>query len=453
MNCLICCESFTDYQRKPIRCLNCNNVACSKCCERFLVDSSTEAKCMTCNQAWGTVFLHANFSKAFIKRYRDHRVQILWGQQIYQLPIASEWLANRKNSDEAQKEYLKKYATITEIRAELGQLKYQRSPEITMKRKSFNKTRRELLNETELLHRKKWKHEYKCREIVRNFTNDTESNGSQRVVRQRPCITQDCKGFLDSEGSCPVCAKITCLECNTHKTDDNHECLASDIETWNDLKKTTRPCPSCNTRIFKISGCDQMFCIQCNTAFSWTRGTIETGAIHNPHYFQWLFRQGENATVPNEIVPNEIVCNEDTLPLVNDISHLCETDDERTKILEIYRNLQHFRYVTMNRYRTSPLKHRTQIFKNLLQYLKNEGNAPKNFEHSIQRYETDNEIFEILNSYRRLQTHLFRSFSTSNLTTGELMQQYTECQDYYKNVISETAKIYKRTLNVQVIFN
>ena len=448
MECLICCEPYTKKQRKPVRCLNCNHEACLKCSERFILDASTEAKCMNCNAAWGTVFLHANFSQAFIKRYRQHRVQILWGQQLYQLPIASEWLANQKIYKENELECLKKKAAITEIREELCQLKHQRSREITMKRKRLKEIKRELMNEADVLSEKRWNSEYHCRRIFRDFTNETDTRDSRRV-RQRPCITQDCKGFLDSEGSCPVCAKITCLNCNTEKTDQNHQCSESDIETWNDLKKTTRPCPNCNTRIFKISGCDQMFCIQCNTAFSWTRGTIATGAIHNPHYFEWLYRQRDDANV---IVPNQLDCNEDSLPCINIILRNCQTDEDRTMIGECYRKLQHFRYVTINRYRTSPVTHRSQIFNYLLKYLQNQKNVAKQFEHSIRRFETNNEIFDILNSYRRLQVHLFRSFSTSNISVEDFHVQYNDCRNYYKQVLQETAKIYKRTLNTQVIF-
>lgn len=38
-----------------------------------------------------------------------------------------------------------------------------------------------------------------------------------------------------------------------------------------------------------LRNCSQMFCTQCNTPFDWTTGKkITTGAIHNPHYFEYL---------------------------------------------------------------------------------------------------------------------------------------------------------------------
>lgn len=43
--------------------------------------------------------------------------------------------------------------------------------------------------------------------------------------------------------------------------------------------------------------CDQMFCVECHTAFSWQTGAVVNGVIHNPHYYEFLRNQG-NGTAP-----------------------------------------------------------------------------------------------------------------------------------------------------------
>ena len=64
------------------------------------------------------------------------------------------------------------------------------------------------------------------------------------------------------------------------------------------IKKSTKNCPKCAVPIYKISGCDQMYCTECHIAFSWRTGEIDNGTIHNPHYFQY---QREIANTLNEI--------------------------------------------------------------------------------------------------------------------------------------------------------
>jgi hypothetical protein len=52
-----------------------------------------------------------------------------------------------------------------------------------------------------------------------------------------------------------------------------------------------------------VKNCDQMWCTQCHTAFSWRTGQIQRN-VHNPHYFEWMRRTG--GEVPRN--PNDVPC-------------------------------------------------------------------------------------------------------------------------------------------------
>jgi|TARA_R110000803_G_scaffold60047_1_gene119120 hypothetical protein len=47
-----------------------------------------------------------------------------------------------------------------------------------------------------------------------------------------------------------------------------------------------------------------MWCTQCYTAFDWRTGHIETGRIHNPHYFEFKKRTREHGDIPCGGRPN-----------------------------------------------------------------------------------------------------------------------------------------------------
>jgi len=68
-----------------------------------------------------------------------------------------------------------------------------------------------------------------------------------------------------------------------------------------------------------VKNCDQMFCTGCHTAFSWKSGQIETGHIHNPHYWEYLQNQGRdvdgvrNMMGMNVIPQNQCLTLDDTI--------------------------------------------------------------------------------------------------------------------------------------------
>ena len=113
----------------------------------------------------------------------------------------------------------------------------------------------------------------------------------QKFIRK--CSNEECNGFLSSKWKCSLCSTWTCSECNinvgTFENKQAHVCNVDDVETAKLLKSDSRSCPKCFVLIFKISGCNQMFCTNCKTAFCWRTGEIYHGtSIHNPHYFEYM---------------------------------------------------------------------------------------------------------------------------------------------------------------------
>ena len=77
-----------------------------------------------------------------------------------------------------------------------------------------------------------------------------------------------------------------------------------------------------------VRNCDQMFCVSCHTAFSWDRGTIEKGVIHNPHFYQW--QKTVQATAVTQI-PAVDLCNENYFPSISDLSVYQKSYDSYTE--------------------------------------------------------------------------------------------------------------------------
>ena len=128
---------------------------------------------------------------------------------------------------------------------------------------------------------------------INKITNtEDKKEKSERTEVVRPCPKEDCRGFL-KKWECGLCETKVCNKCLIIKKNKDHECKQEDIETANLLKdKDTKNCPSCGTYISKVTGCDQMWCPNCRCAFSWTTLKIETGIIHNPHYYEWKRNNG-----------------------------------------------------------------------------------------------------------------------------------------------------------------
>lgn len=115
------------------------------------------------------------------------------------------------------------------------------------------------------------------------------------------CSRDACEGFVGTNWKCGLCDVQFCKECGEPQdADSQHLCNPETRSTHIALRKEAKPCPKCAAMISKIDGCDQMWCTQCQTAFSWRTGQIETSHVHNPHYFQWM-RQNGGAPAPRPV--------------------------------------------------------------------------------------------------------------------------------------------------------
>ena len=251
-DCNICAE--TRPCDKMIKCPFCDFESCVSCVETFLMGIlDTEPRCMNniCKKIWSGEFLASSTSHNFHNnKYRKRRAQLLLEREKSMLPGTQELVQQEK------------------LRLEIDEKIADIKNENAMYRLLIRKNKEEI---DRLLHK----------------TNFPEK--SRKKVFTRSCPVKECRGFLSTSFKCGTCLTYSCKSCHlpkSSKEDEEHKCDPDLVKTVELIESDTKQCPGCATPIYKISGCDQMYCVTCHTPFSWTSGKIETGVIHNPHYYQ-----------------------------------------------------------------------------------------------------------------------------------------------------------------------
>ena len=266
--CQICDEKLNKSTHMPIKCQYCNFEACRTCCETYATNEPT-VKCMngSCGREWTRKFIRDVFTLVFINGpLKTHREQLLFDRERALLPATQPIIEGKIACAKLDKD-------IDEIRKEVSKLQRQITDLHTQKTAISANPRR----------------------------------GIERAAFVRACPDEDCRGFLSSQWKCGICEKWACPECHLIKgytRDAEHTCNPDDVATAQLLANDTKPCPKCATGIFKIDGCDQMWCTQCHTAFSWRTGAIQNN-IHNPHYYEWLRRTNGGEAPRN---PGDVPC-------------------------------------------------------------------------------------------------------------------------------------------------
>jgi hypothetical protein len=187
-------------------------------------------------------------------------------------------------------------------------------------------------------------------------------NNIKTVRREfvRKCPGNDCNGYLSTALKCKICSSVCCSECREIKDKDTteHVCDPGIVVNIKAMEKDTKPCPGCSSLIHKIDGCNQIWCVLCNTAFDWASLRIETGQIHNPHYFEYLRRGG--GEVPRN--PDDVRCGQELTN--NFISRLQNASKHKSwgpLLMQCVREVQHIRFVEIRRVTVQPDTFNTHI--------------------------------------------------------------------------------------------
>jgi len=179
------------------------------------------------------------------------------------------------------------------------------------------------------------------------------------------CPQSVCEGFLSEDYKCGLCTVEVCSDCHVPKL-GAHACDPATVETIKQIRKEARSCPSCTALISKIDGCDQMWCTQCKTAFSWRTGQIETRVIHNPHYFQFMRESGQ--AMPRRYNPG-FGC-EAVHGIVDTLQALRTRFENKEPILiqmmNYYRHVLHTREVDLLRHRREAADYTQQEWRRVL---------------------------------------------------------------------------------------
>lgn len=381
MNCIICDEKINKLNHKIISCPYCSFEACRTCCEKYILDHNTP-KCMnnSCDKEWTRNQMVSMFTKTFMSNeWKKHNEDILFDKEQALLPATQIIVEDIIRKEKINIEIMKINRKINELRIQQDNL-----------RSTIN---------------------------INNIENE-------KKVFVRACPDEICRGFLSTQWKCGLCEKYSCPECHVVKGIDRnipHECDANELATAKLLDKDTKCCPKCSTGIFKIDGCDQMWCTICHTAFSWKTSKIET-KIHNPHFYEW---HRQNGTLNRN--PGDVPCGQEIdHHMNNDFFHILRIKegiskkDTNTllpenaniiynKLVFIIPRMIHLRYYDMPRYRMNQVQNNLDL---RIKFMRNMIDKEK-FKIIIQKqnklFQKNHEIYQLLEVFNTTVTDiLFR---------------------------------------------
>ncbi len=478
--CMICCETYNKSLRTKVKCNSseCDFEACKSCIRQYLMNTTNDIHCMNCKKAWDQSFVVLNLNRSWVvNTYRPRRTQLLFERNISKtqevMPEVENYMEIKRIREKNRpliKALQDKKTSVYQERSKIRSEMYKRQDEI---RREMNRKIKEI---TEEYNGQLIEYHQELDNIQDNIQILQSETGIEKKERSKfvmPCQHSDCKGFLSSAYKCGLCAHFTCSKCLKvlgETKDENHVCNEDDIKTAEYIKSTTRPCPKCGERIHKTSGCNQMWCIECHCAFDWNTGKIETGTVHNPHYFQFLRNNTNGGAIPRQpgddpcadygpyirtcnIAVMEHILDKDEYIQPDIDTELTEEQKKKIKIatwgdclLQFVQTISHIQYAEMAQIRA---RHEEceNVQRHLIQYITKETDE-KTFKSYIEEKDKNrqkyNDQLYILDLIVNVGKDIIRSIF-KELVDNNMNMTMQEVKEKIKKIsINEIYEIYKK---------
>lgn len=258
MSCPICTLKFTKSKRKSCSCPSCKFVSCKECVFKYFESKKTiNVNCLqsTCTFEYNYYDVINIFGKVRTNRlykeilFEEERICIEKSKNLYLTQLKEKQIKSCK--------------TIME-------------KIITLQKETF-----ENIDVIKI----------DLRSGMKKLSEEIEEIKKNKKVQL--CIEEKCNGLYKAQEdgkflSCISCNTKACNKCSAKILDinlDTHECDINTIKNMEYILTNTKECPCCFKKIYKIEGCNQMFCTLCKTKFMWdSLRIITTKNYHNTHF-------------------------------------------------------------------------------------------------------------------------------------------------------------------------
>jgi hypothetical protein len=324
MECSVCLGNFDIIDA----CSKCEVRTCIKCMKHLLLTSLQHPCCHGCELPITRVDLVLKINKSFVfGPLKQHIEDLLWdAEQPRLITLQQIYTGMLGTMDEVkdliiQLRTLPSYMTKTELMIPLRTAAQDPTLQcLTSKIQEITKLLRPSTGERKLKDALIRQIRHKLANISSKVKIDVEEDR-----HFKKCSGDNCNGYI-IDGICGMCTTKMCLKCEKIFEVD-HECDENDVASVELIKKETKQCPKCKTNIFKIEGCYQMWCTQCNVAFDWKTGKqLLSRNIHNPHYFEYLRQLHDDDDIVRQL-------HDDIVEHDNNAALNCRIEDEISEML------------------------------------------------------------------------------------------------------------------------